>query len=300
MNLSDYSASPPERTLRVLFIHHSIGGQLLADRGRDRRHEGLYRSHPRGGHLRGLLEENGYEVGEATYGSRIGEHTDLFDWLPKFGGHMDEILRLAQQNDSLPPTRVNDVVLFKSCFPNSRLIGRGRGAGDPRGPELTLANARATMRSLLPLFAAHPDTLFVYLTAPPLAPRVESEPLAKVLLRQLLGRGWGAHELRDSGALARELNGWLTSEDGWLAGYEANNVVVFDYWDILTGEGRSNLLVYHEGGGYDAHPSFEGQVRAAPRLVETLNRAVRRAGLVPNDSEIGARGRTLARAGSTE
>lgn len=300
MSLAEYDAAPPGRPLRLLFIHHSVGAELLADRGPDVRRGGLYHSHARGGGLRALLRENGYRVGEATYGSRIGEHTDLFDWLPKMRDHMDDVLRVDQQDRTLPAGEVNDIVLFKSCFPNGRFVGRGRGPGNPAGPMLTLANARATLNALLPFFAAHPRTLFVYLTTPPLAPRIGREPLLKSIARELLGRRWGTAELQRSGRLARELNTWLTAEDGWLAGYEGNNVVVFDYWDILTGEGRSNLLVYHEGGGYDAHPSLEGQTRAAPRLVDTLNRAVRRAGLVSSGAAELARASSRARVTSGE
>ena len=279
MDLTAYSAAPPGRPLRLLFIHHSVGGQLLADPGPDVGERSIYASHPWGGGLRALLRQNGYAIGEASYGSRLGEHTDLFDWLPKFRDHMDEVLSLAQQDEPLPEGERNDVVVFKSCFPNSRLIGRGEGEGEPDGPALTLANAKATMRALLPTFAAHGDTLFVYVTAPPLAPRVESQPLLETLVRKLLSRSWGREELARSGELARELNTWLTAPDGWLAGYQGDNVVVFDYWDVLTGEGRSNLLHYYAGEGTDSHPTGAGQRLAAPRLVETLNRAVRRAGL---------------------
>jgi hypothetical protein len=277
------SAEAPGRELDLLFIHHSVGGQLLAPEGPDVGTNSIYDSFPGGGGLRDLLAENGYRVHEASYGSGVGEHTDLFDWLPKFRDHMDEVLRIENQDTELPGGRRNNVVMFKSCFPNSKFVGRGEGEGNPAGPELTLANAKATMRALLPLFAEHPDTLFLYVTAPPLAPKVQSEPMWKWAARKVLGRSWGPEELARSGEIAGELNRWLTAEDGWLADYEHDNVAVFDYWYVLTGEGESNLLVYPTRDGYDAHPALEGQRRAAPLLVETLNRAVRRAGLAASE-----------------
>ncbi len=272
-------AAPPGRQIDLLFIHHSIGGQLFAPEGPDVQSHHIYESFPEGGDLREMLEQDGYRVHEASYGSRIGEHTDLFDWLPKFSTEMDEILRTEEQDTELPGGRRNQIVMFKSCYPNSKFVGEGEGEGDPAGPDLTLANAKATMRALLPLFAEEPETLFVYLTAPPLAPRIEPEPLWKVAARKVLGKSWGPEELAHSGEIAAEFNHWLTAPDGWLADYPHDNVAVFDYWYVLTGEGESNLLAYPTHDGYDAHPAREGQRAAAPLLRDTINRAVRRAGL---------------------
>ena len=47
---------------------------------------------------------------------------------------------------------------------------------------------------------------------------------------------------------------------------------------VLTG-GRSNLLVFPTGDGFDSHPAAEGNLRAAASFVPFLERAVRRAGL---------------------
>ncbi|RLB45057.1 MAG: hypothetical protein DRJ42_30760 [Deltaproteobacteria bacterium] len=283
MALDEYSADAPGEELRLLFVHHSVGGQLLADEGDDVGENSIYTSYPRGGGLRALLQSNGYQVGEASYGSRLGAHTDIFDWLPKFRDHMDDVLRVARQDDTLPGEERNDIVVFKSCFPNSKFVARGEGRGDPTGPELSLVNAQATMNALLPYFAAHPDALFVYVTAPPLAPRVGSDPAWKWLAKKVLGRSWGPAELARSGEIARDFNAWLEADDGWLADHTADNVAVFNYWHALTGDGESNLLHYYVGRGYDSHPAGEGQRRAAPRLVETLNRAVRRARLITPD-----------------
>ena len=280
MDLSPFSAEPPGRPLALLFLHHSVGGQLLADEGPPVGHHSIYATHPNGGGLRGLLARSGYDVHEASYGSRFGERTDLFDWLPKMRDHLDRIVRIAHQDEMLPGAAHNQIVVFKSCFPNSRFLGEGEPPGDPQGPELTLSNAKATMRALLPVLGRRPDVLFVYVTAPPQAPRVAPVPAWRWVAKKVLGRSHDVAALRRSGALARRFNAWLQAPDGWLAGYAHRNVVVFDYWEILTGGGRSNLLTYTNGQGYDAHPSAEGNRRAAGAFVELLNRAVRRAGLV--------------------
>lgn len=116
-------------------------------------------------------------------------------------------------------------------------------------------------------------------SAPLIASKLRPEPLWRVLARAALGRPSRAERVAASAELARRFNNWLNAPDGWLKDYTHRNVVVFDYYDILTNEGASNLLAYPTGDGCDSHPSREGQQRAAAALVPFLNRAVRRAGV---------------------
>ena len=278
LNLSGYPESAPTKALNLLFIHHSCGGQLLAAPGPAVGTNSLYASHPNGGGLRALLEKNAYVVHEAAYGSRIGEHTDIFDWLPKFRNDMEAILTCDEQDTAYTDGSRNQIVVFKSCFPNSAFVAAGQPPGNPAGPDLTVWNAKATYTALLDEFKKHPEVLFVCLTAPPLAPKTRPVPLWRRLLNKVRGRDYD----QVSGAkLAREFNTWLAAENGWLADSHLTNVVVFDYYDVLTGEGASDLCVYATGDGYDSHPSREGTVKAAEAFVPLLNRAVRRAGLDP-------------------
>jgi len=269
VDLSRYSADGPATKTDLLFIHHSCGGQWLADvgggpDGEGQRERCIYARHPNGGELRARLEAAGYVVHEASYGSDLGERTDLFDWLPKFKGKMDEV------------ARNHHVVVFKSCFTNSDFVGAGAPPGDPAGPELTVANAKATMTAMLAELAKRPDVLFVYVTAPPLAPD-GPVPAWRALARaakRVLGR---SHRLApdESGALARTFDDWMKSPDGWLSGYPRANVVVFDYFDVLTGDGRQNVAAYASGAG-DSHPSSVGNERATAAFVPFLNRALDR------------------------
>jgi hypothetical protein len=279
MDLTSFADAKVAAKLRLLFIHHSCGGQLLAPPGPDDGENCLYRTHPNGGGLRPLLEDGGYEVHEASYRSLIGDRTDLFDWLPKFRTQMDRILTTARQDERLPGGQKNQIVVFKSCFPNSAFVAEGQAPGNASGPALTVWNARATMAALRDELARHPDVLFVYVTAPPLAPVVPRQPAWKWLAKTVLGKQPSAESLRQSGDLARRFNDWMVDTNGWLAGYREHNVVVFDYYRVLTGE-RSNLLAYPTGpDGSDSHPSADGNRRAARLFVPFLNRAVRRAGL---------------------
>lgn len=278
LDLSQLDDAAPGRALDLLFIHHSCGGQLLAPQGESDGTSCIYRTHPNGGGLREQLQQQGYEVHEASYGSAVGEHTDLFDWVPKFRDQMDEVLRVKHQDERLPDGRQNRVVVFKSCFPNNAFVGEGQWPGDPAGPRLTYWNAQATMKALLPHFERRPDVLFVYVTAPPLAP-LRSERGYKWAARKL-GLLPGRPSLKDSALLARRFNNWVKAPGGWLEGYAGSNVVVYDYYDLLTGQGRSDLLLYPTQGGQDSHPSSEGNSLSAAPFVPLLNRAVRRAGLL--------------------
>lgn len=281
LDLSGYSEAPPAKPLRLLFIHHSCGGQLLAEPGPDKGDNCIYTSHPNGGGLRKRLQQHGYEVHEASYNSRVGQATDLFDWLPKFRDQMEAVLTCDTQDRPYTDGRRNQVVLFKSCFPNNAFQGEGVAPGNPGGPGLTVWNAKAAFAPLLAEFAKHPGVLFVCVTAPPLAPKSPPQPLWKKLAKRVLGR---QSHLPESAALARDFNSWLVSTNGWLKDYSHNNVAVFDYYDLLTGCGTSDLSLYPSGGGYDSHPAREGNEKAAQALLPWLNRVVRRAGMAPSAS----------------
>jgi hypothetical protein len=274
VDLSAYADTPPAQPLQLLFIHHSCGAQLLASSGPESDpSKGTYPTSTNGGGLRARLEKLPYGVHEATYGSQIGEKTDIFDWLPKFRDQMDEVLACDVQDQRHADGKRNDIVLFKSCFPNNNFASAGISPGNPSGPELSLWNAKAAYEALLPEFRKHPNVLFVCLTAPPL---VQSrQPLWKRTVKRILGRGDGGIQ---AARLARQFNNWLSSQEGWLKDYSGTNVVVFDYYDILTDHGVSDFSVF-PASPWDSHPSREGNERAAEALVPFLNRAVHRAGM---------------------
>jgi hypothetical protein len=256
MPSSETSAERPKKPLSILFIHHSVGGRWLADAGpRQRIAEEIWKSHPEGGGARTLLEREGYKVDEVSYGSELGENTDDGDWLPKFRDKLDKMAG-------------HQIVMFKSCFPNNQL-----------DDDAALEKAKSSLSALLPIFAKHPEMLFVRVTTPPLAPTVAKEPAWKFVARMVLGKPQPGPRLARSGPLARKLDDWMTAPDGWLKDYPGKNVAVFDFYDILTDHGKSNFLVYPTGDGTDSHPSRAGNERAAAELVPFLNRAVRRAGL---------------------
>jgi hypothetical protein len=285
LGLEGYLDSPPQSLFDLVFIHHSVGGALLADPGpRSGPDEAvsIFESHPSGAGLRHRLELAGYRVHEASYGSIIGQGIDMFDWLPKFRDQMERVLHTEHQDQVFSDGRQNRVVVFETCFNSNWFKNPGVEPGNPNGPELTVANAKAVFRELRQLFAQHPDVLFVHLTAAPLAPQLSAEPLYKFLARKVLRRPTQQELLMTSTSLARQFNDWLSSEDGWLSGYPSRNVVVFDFYDLLTGHGQTNALLFPtDAGGFDSHPNRAGLSLAADELIPFLNRAVRRSGIVP-------------------
>ena len=275
------NTAPPGAPVKLVFIHHSTGEAWLADE-----HGGL-----------GLaLRESNYFVSDANYGwgpEAIGDATDIGHWWswfrsPGAPAYLSALYAESGQHCSYSrlaadPGGVNEIVLFKSCFPNSDLLGsaaaapppiagnplKGQGAG---GADFTVANAKGIYRDLLPYFAAHQEKLFVCLVAPPVqAPQIPAN--------------------------GRALADWLVDE--WLAGYGHENVLVFDFYNVLTsrsGGGPSDLglaggnhhriwngavqhksdegvnyLKYPSGG--DDHPNAAGDRKATAELLPLLNNA---------------------------
>ncbi len=228
---------------RLVFIHHSTGSAWIATGN---------------GNLGQELNDNGYYVTECDYGwdaqpfDNLGDRTDTWNWTEWF---TDEKMPYVYGNSSHfdydnvinDPGGQNEIIMFKSCYPNSEV-------GDSIDDEKALYNG------LLTYFGAHTDKMFVLIVPPP---EIEI----------------------DSAARTRELANWLVATDGWLNGYTGNNVYVFDYYNVLTAPANhhrysggsvehlvsdpSNELHYYTGS--DSHPTAEGHQKATAEFVPLLN-----------------------------
>jgi len=151
--------------------------------------------------------------------------------------------------------------MFKSCFPNSQLGGspsdpvppiasnplRGEGSGSEHH---TVANAKGIYLALRDTFATRPDVLFVVVTAPPLVAG-ETDTTAA--------------------ANARAFNDWLVKE--WLAGYAGRNVLVFDFFNVLTSSGgctRTGTVTVTSGGGAESFVAVIPAVAHSPGALGSL------------------------------
>ena len=279
------SVSPPTEPVRLIFIHHSCGSNWLSDGN---------------GGLGIALMDNNYFVSDTNYGwgpDSIGSSTDIGHWWlwfrssdsPKYlealyaeNGQHSSYSRMSADVDG-----ENQIIMFKSCYPNSGLRGdvndpvppidsnplRGEGCGSQYH---TVANAKGIYIDLLEYFMTRPDKLFVVVTAPPLTDAMYADN-------------------------ARAFNDWLVNE--WLANYDVGNVFVFDFYNVLTTNGgdadtndlglesgnhhrlwngavqhktdgdddaNANVLEYPTG---DNHPSRAGNQKATVEVLPLLNNA---------------------------
>lgn len=292
--------NPPPSPVRLVFIHHSVGENWLNPDP-----EG-------GGTLLTALNNNQYFVSDTYYGwgpvdpdlgDNIGSYTDIGHWYNWFlGPHAgDNLAPLYTQTGSFPhpewvnsiadPGGQNEIVMFKSCYPNSAVLsgnpadpprqsipgdpnpiwGRGNGESD----FYTVSNVKGMYRDLLAYFATRQDKLFILITFPPVTPDEETIP--------------------GSIALARAINTWLVYH--WLDDYPYNNVAVFDFFNVLTsnggdiytndlgaasgnhhrlshGEARYTIQTGNNYAAYpsgDSHPTAAGGQKATGEFVPLLN-----------------------------
>ncbi|NJN68752.1 MAG: hypothetical protein HC884_19645 [Chloroflexaceae bacterium] len=122
----------------------------------------------------------------------IGDRTDIGNWWEWFRGpnsptylealytehaqHPQFTEPFARLDEGGVPAGENEVVVFKSCFPNSHVGGSSdepptEGDNPLRGQDayseyFTVANAKGIYRDLLDYFATRQDRLFVLITSP--------------------------------------------------------------------------------------------------------------------------------------
>ncbi|NJL59224.1 MAG: hypothetical protein HC887_05820 [Desulfobacteraceae bacterium] len=261
--------APPTQPVKLVFIHHSTGGNWLADPNTEQ---------PYGGLGIALMNSN-YFVSATNYGwgpDSIGDRTDIPNWIewftgPNSGSILSALYAENGQNIgdfgswsrlATDPGGENRIIVFKSCFPNSDLFGNPDDppASEPNDWEFSVSNAKAVHNRILTYFAARPDKLFVVITAPPKTLNEYSEDIQTPAERA---------------ANARAFNNWLINN--WLSGYSKNNVAVFDYFNVLTHPDNHHRIVggniehytspqsgnfaYYPSG--DSHPSTEGHQKAA-------------------------------------
>jgi hypothetical protein len=254
VNQSDHPA-PPETPVKLIFIHHSTGENWLADGYGD---------------LGRTLGENNYFVSDTNYSwgpDGIGDRTDIPNWTEWFASdmtptYMQALFSESGQNASYTrtlsnPGGENEIIMFKSCFPNSALEGTPNDAPGTY-EEMSVSGAKYVYNTILKYFSTRPDKLFIVITAPPLSDSTYADN-------------------------ARAFNNWLVND--WLRenNYTLQNVAVFDFYNILTDknahhwmngnqvehiQGKRNTLAYPSG---DDHPNERGSRKATDEFIPLLN-----------------------------
>lgn len=273
----------PPAAASLIFIHHSTGENWLSDTD---------------GGLGIALAANNYYVSDTNYGwgpNAIGDTTDIGNWWSWFRGPASPAILSALYNESgqnaaysrlsAKPAGENQIIMLKSCFPNSALRGNAADivplinsnplAGQDSSSEYhTIANVKGIYIDLLNYFATRQDKLFIVITAPPLSDGT-----------------WANN--------ARAFNQWMVKE--WLKNYPYKNVGVFDFYNVLTTNGgNSNIndlslstgnhhrwtgaAIAHMTDGDndhdpntneypsgDDHPSMVGNLKATAEFLPLLN-----------------------------
>jgi parallel beta-helix repeat protein len=238
----------------LVFIHHSCGQNWLSD----------------GLHSALLAKTYVDERNDIYYGTDIppdtgrpdslapapGDRTDMDHWIRWFNDYLGGVHTHGCADG------VNHIIMFKSCYPISNIVANGTEPGDPFDGTQTIANYKAvyrhpngtghtythggyTYQPLEDIFAAHPDILFIPVTAPPrhYAPSDATNDAQ-------------AHR-------ARVFNTWLKQD--WLTGYNTahpdhDNVAVFDWFDLLAypdnhSSHPNRLRAAYGGESGNSHPN---------------------------------------------
>jgi len=271
------NSDPPASVVKLIFIHHSTGGNWLAAPNGEQ---------PYGG-LGAALMNNNYFASATNYGwgpEGIGDRTDIPNWPEWFTGSNSATILAdlyAENGQNIvgygpwprlatDPGGENQVIMFKSCFPNSDLFG---DPTDPPGEEpndqFTVSNAKAVYNNLLTYFQTRQNKLFVVITAPPQNQNAYCDDYQTPEHRA---------------ANARAFNNWLVSD--WLSAYPYKNICVFDYFNVLTGTDNhhryyngsiqhiistANNFAAYSTDEWDSHPNTAGQLKATEEFVPLLN-----------------------------
>jgi hypothetical protein len=252
----EVNANPPASPVRLIFIHHSTGENWLNDEN---------------GGLARALQQNNYYPSDTNYGwgpGGIGDRTDIPNWVEWFRGDNTPAIMQAVFTEGdvhspfertlTDPGGENQIILFKSCFPNSALEGSPNDPPTP-GTDLNVGNAKFIYNEILQYFKTRPDKLFVVITAPPLTDGTLSNN-------------------------ARAFDEWLVND--WLKenNYTQPNVAVFDFYNILTGPNNhhrfNNGAIEHVTNdkrnteyypSEDDHPNSQGNRKATQEFLPMLN-----------------------------
>lgn len=221
----------------IIFLHHSVGHNLIEQGG-----------------VRQLFTQNGYSFWDHGYNNQglrdpQGTYLNYHYTVPNDNTDFDGMRDIFTQKVYNQPVNTfsallqHEVIIIKSCFPNSGITSDEMLAQDK---EIFL-----TIRSVMD---AYPDKLFIIITQPPLNP---------------------AETDLSSAARARELVNWLTSPE-FLANH--SNIAVFDFFSLLAEPNPQatdfNMLRSDYRDGTDSHPNQLANQTIAPLFVDFVTNAI--------------------------
>lgn len=221
----------------IIFLHHSVGRNLI-DQGavREQLTEAGYTFWDHDYNGIGLRDPSGNYRG---YSYNVpGDNTDINGMAAIFSQSASDL-----PFNTLSSLLRHEVIVLKSCFPNSNIQS-----------EEQLAQNKAYYEGMREVMKQHPDRLFVIVTQPPLNP-AETNP--------------------DAAKRAKALASWLGSVE--FTG-DQPNIVTFDLFSRLAEDEASapdyNMLKEAYRDGTDSHPNRTANEAVSPEFVEFLIKAI--------------------------
>jgi hypothetical protein len=157
VSLSVLPAAAQERPIQILFMHHSTGGNLIAQGGvREAFTELGYEFWDHGYNEEGLVDPSGTWLG--VNWDMPGDNTDPDGWYNIFNQPVTD-----PASNTFSHMLQADVIIFKSCFPSSNIDS-----------EWMLEEYQRYFLSIRDVIDQHPDKLFIPFTTPPLVPNETS------------------------------------------------------------------------------------------------------------------------------
>ncbi len=191
--------------VEVFFIHHSTGE--------------IYRD----GGMKTKLENNGYDLRAPWWDGA----TDYNDWHDQLS-----------DPDSWDIIGTPDVLMFKSCYPNSDISSKAQ-----------LNEYKKEYRKLYDIFQAHPDVLFIPWSTPPLPRQMTSKANAK---------------------RAKKFDKWLKKR--YISDYNGDNLDSFRLFYQLTGPKHWYMKRKYVSDPYDGHPKSNSGKRVGKKVLKLLNK----------------------------
>lgn len=222
-----------------IFLHHSTGGCIWG---------------PNGSNTSIPQEMNSYNLAHGYSGNQAVTMNEEW-WAP---GDNEWATQHAFFEDPSPVTGIgyylpgNKIIVIKTCFPASAMVGAGQPA-DTLNPYLkTVYNYKWHWRHILRVMEQYPGNFFAIWTNAPL------EPASTDITEAALSK-WFCTWAKDT------LASGLDTEFGFFP----PNVYVFDFFSKLTGPNGMMLSQYAAGPG-DSHPNAAATALVAPQFVEEI------------------------------
>jgi hypothetical protein len=241
----DCIAGPNQKS--ALFIHHSVGERLLVD--------GSVRDLLKG---RGIdLWDHGFNHAEKGLRDPQGNPAGCY-WIPDNNTRpygYDRLFSMKPEGAN-PFARIlanHDIILFKSCFPVSKI-----SPDDPEEDQKTpwrrsLNNYKKHYRKISETAGRHPGKIFIVVTQPPLHPNATTI---------------------DEAIRAHAFVKWLQSP---AFSQSRKNIFVFDLFSLLSHPDTHMLRDEYQinKSGKNSHPNAMAYLNIGPKFVDFLLNVVR-------------------------